>query len=1049
MPQRPGPGHPPNGLGAPQHHDPNRTGAPQRPASTTPTGGDAPRPDQNQPRSPAPPAPGLPPVALTRNDPSTFGVPKLFMRDVDGWMKDENVLYRGDTRSPEEIKADGGFRPLKPDSPDLKQHVHGDTNAFVSTSTDQKVGVERAGTGEGRLYVINAPGGILTDPTMKAAGETQEYSESEVLFPGGIDWRYVAGWHTVRHEPGVGLVPGPFEPNPDYIGNKQADGPPPATTAAADDRPASAATSSEAARPADGPPASHQRPDPAASQTDQRAGHPGQPTPQAHQQGSASQNRPAQPAPAGPNREPGNRQPAPSPQPAGQNPARDLPNAGRQHAGGVAPANQNPAASGYPAPNQQAGGGLGQSRSPAHGGPPYANPNQPSPYGQAPPTRPGWANTPAQPASAPSDDGYSFGPRGYEPLDSQQAPHAPTPPVDTPARTPVPRAETPRPAEPKPERQPRPLRLKDLDDERLAAAVDGRAHATKAGMSIFDPGERNESYTANQVKPISGQFVIDLHGGENHAKAGRSNLSADDLAAVLMANPDWDRKTPITLLGCGTGKLPDGFAAQLAAKTGVKVTAPNTDAWVDYDGNVFASESRGRYDRDGSKPGWPPNGEWRSFDPDGTQQVHGSPYPPGHTPTWGDDTPDNAPTDASRRGETDRAVDSALNTAATGRTDSGGVPPDTVEALINSLPAIHTAGNDLHARLTDFVTSSLDQGRIDLQALGGGGAKGVSGAPVFLVRDESGAVTAVTKVFPDTTDFARDLSSLELLRSLDLSFEVARPLAIGMIHSPDGHAGTVVYSVAAGKPIDDLVRDAANAVGDERAHGLRDLSTAVRQTAKALAELHTRPEGSGGPVGENYIESHRRAMLARADQLLENRDLLRNAGLDVDELRVRVEQIVEATRREPGMAAYAHGDAHPGNFFWDQERNVTFIDTTTVHYSIDADGRPVGSPERDLGNFEQWLATWGRQFGLTAPEIAELRDDFAASYIAAGGDQPSRSTLALFAARSALTPTLYAMNALRADLAEPGRVSAARRRDLMAELNASIMEVKRALGWKK
>lgn len=834
MPQQPGPGRTPNGFGAPQHHDPNRTGP--QPASTTPTGGDAPRPDQNQPRNPAEPgpAPGLPPVALTRNDPSTFGVPKLFMRDVDGWMKDENVLYRGDTRPPEEIKADGGFRPLKPDSPDLKQHVHGDTNAFVSTSTEQKVGVERAGTGEGKLYVINAPGGIHTDPTMKAAGETQEYSESEVLFPGGIDWRYVAGWHTVRHEPGTGLVPGPFEPNPDYIGNKQPDGPPPATTTATDDRPGSTATSSETARPADGPPASG----PAASQTDQRPGHPGQ---QPSPQGSASQNWPAQPDPAGSNREPGNRQPSPSPQQAGQNPARDLPNAGRQHAGGVTPTNQNPAASGLPAPNQQAGGGQyagtnpnagpnagqrpspgqhptaspnpganpthqpgpghpatnpnpgldagqqrapgqhaaanpnpgfnptqpggsghpanpnpgpnaaqhpapgrhpaanpnpgynpnhqpgpghaapnpgfnptqqgssghptnpgqhpatnhtpgfsptqqagpprfnqqsnfppqpgpppgynqppggnqhpggapSQSRPPAHSGPPYANPNQSPPYGQAPPTRPG-ADTPARPDSTPSDDGYSFGPRGFDPMDSQPAPHAPTPPVDTPARTPEPRVETPKPAESKPERQPRPLRLKDLDDERLAAAVDGRAHATKAGMSIFDPGERNESYTANQVKPISGQFVVDLHGGENHTKAGRSNLSADDLAAVLMANPDWDRKTPITLLGCGTGKLPDGFAAQLAAKTGVKVTAPNTDAWVDYDGNVFASESRGRYDRDGSKPGWPPNGEWRSFDPDGTQQVHESPYPPGHTPTWGDDTPDNAPKDASRRGD--------------------------------------------------------------------------------------------------------------------------------------------------------------------------------------------------------------------------------------------------------------------------------------------------------------------------------------------------------------------------------------------------------------
>ncbi|MBW4717251.1 scabin-related ADP-ribosyltransferase [Saccharothrix obliqua] len=408
----------------------------------------------------------------------------MAVRDVPGWTRDENALYRGDTRSPEQIRAAGGFHPHRPDAPDLRRHVHGDTNAFVSTSTDRQVGVERAG--HGAVYVIKAPGGILTDPTMRANGDPRGYGESEVLFPGGVDWRYVAGWHEVAYDPGAGrLVPGPFVPNPDYIG----------------DRP------DPAARPPDTTGLAHHQPRPHVDQT------------------------------------------------------------------------------------------------------------QPS-----------------------------FGPMGSEAWERREA-------EAQQARQPQPTVEQERPRgfETREHRPQRPLgeRLRELPDERLDRH---RKHmqATPAGMSIFPSGESGERYSANQVPKIPGRFVVDVHGAAGSVRVDRSNLSADDLADILMANPDWDRRTPITLAGCRTGQLPDGFAARLAERTGVPVTAPTTDAWVDYDGNMFASDTHGT--PNGDRPGWPPNGEWHTFGPDGSHHVDDSPYPPGHPPTWGDDLPAEAPSHATQRG---------------------------------------------------------------------------------------------------------------------------------------------------------------------------------------------------------------------------------------------------------------------------------------------------------------------------------------------------------------------------------------------------------------
>ncbi|ONI88601.1 hypothetical protein ALI144C_06080 [Actinosynnema sp. ALI-1.44] len=183
----------------------------------------------------APARDGRPPVAMYATERSKYGVPQVFYRGVRDWARHQMSLFRGDTRSPAQIKADGGFRPpfmSKKDwqnhpewaKPDLAKHVGGDTNAFVSTSTNAKVSESFTGNKQ-YVYVINAPGGIHTDPTMESKTGKESHGENEVLFPGGIDFRYVRGWYEVEYRDG-GWQRGDFIPNPDYIGDKYVAGDP-------------------------------------------------------------------------------------------------------------------------------------------------------------------------------------------------------------------------------------------------------------------------------------------------------------------------------------------------------------------------------------------------------------------------------------------------------------------------------------------------------------------------------------------------------------------------------------------------------------------------------------------------------------------------------------------------------------------------------------------------------------------------------------------------------------------------------------------------------
>jgi hypothetical protein len=201
------------------------------------------------------------------------------------------------------------------------------------------------------------------------------------------------------------------------------------------------------------------------------------------------------------------------------------------------------------------------------------------------------------------------------------------------------------------QRQQRPVSLPDD----LKHLQNHAAH-TRAGLSLHEGAGLGQDrfkgvpYSALTVAPDPHRYTVDVHGSTDSVRVGDTRLTPKELADIIRATGDWDGKQPIRLLSCQTGTKPDGFAAQLSRELGVEVVAPTKDAWVDDMGNVFASSTHHDVVRGDTSPGWPPNGEWATFRPDGTTSRHDRATAPGTTPTWGTDTPDQKPR-AWRRGE--------------------------------------------------------------------------------------------------------------------------------------------------------------------------------------------------------------------------------------------------------------------------------------------------------------------------------------------------------------------------------------------------------------
>lgn len=184
------------------------------------------------------------------------------------------------------------------------------------------------------------------------------------------------------------------------------------------------------------------------------------------------------------------------------------------------------------------------------------------------------------------------------------------------------------------------------------------------------------------------------------------------------------------------------------------------------------------------------------------------------------------------------------------------------------------------------------------------------------------------------------------------------------------------------------------------------LKRGVIEAAKTLAKLHS--YAVQGRSSEGYLEWYYDAAPGRVNRLRSHAGiLLEQTGIDVDKLDEKVHTLIAQSRQEiyrHPQAAVVHGDAHPGNFFFDpRSGRTTVIDVTTLHCSLDENGNPAGTPERDVGHFLHMLRRTGEQLNMREKEMDECSRAFLTAYKGTAAGKLGIHTLRLLGVCSALS----------------------------------------------
>ncbi|GAA1786881.1 phosphotransferase [Planosporangium flavigriseum] len=378
------------------------------------------------------------------------------------------------------------------------------------------------------------------------------------------------------------------------------------------------------------------------------------------------------------------------------------------------------------------------------------------------------------------------------------------------------------------------------------------------------------------------------------------------------------------------------------------------------------------------------------------------------------------------------------------RTPNGLVDEAALARFIESVPKLDVDGpGGTVGALSRFTADALGIAGARVLPVDGGPGKGQSGAPVYLVTDESGQLVAVSKIFPAVEQMVRELSALDRLGADEFRhFAVPRARGAAVLETPGGVAGALVMSVAPGRSLFDLLTDVPKPGSPDRPKALAELKQAVADTAVAFAELHSRPAGSGGPVDAGFLRFNHGLAQQQNAALAAHRAILEEMELDVDGLSRRVDAAVQAVMAEPGGSTVMHGDAHPGNVFWDPTHGVTFIDTPNCHFSFDDAGRPIGSPARDISNMVERLAHFSREAGFEWTEITDLQTTFLEVYRQSDGPRIPDAADTAFTVKFAVRDILETLTALTEPNVEPQVVQR-----LQLQLEDEIALLRRALRW--
>jgi len=284
------------------------------------------------------------------------------------------------------------------------------------------------------------------------------------------------------------------------------------------------------------------------------------------------------------------------------------------------------------------------------------------------------------------------------------------------------------------------------------------------------------------------------------------------------------------------------------------------------------------------------------------------------------------------------------------------------------------AGLGIESAVAELV--HLD--RSNVKRFGGAAAEGLSGNAIFLVGKKDIPEYAVKVFEAGRGDFNQEFLSLIIYKKLHLSeFHVPDVRAIGSC-TIDGKtylllAEEYVPGVLLSQKMESLLRNPLES--NIRKQALEQLISVHAQLGSALAELHT----AGHPIShEMYPLFYEYYLKVAADG---TQAIIKKNPSDqqlAEETHIVFQKLLENRGLRP--YGYVHGDAHYGNYIWDeQHEKLTAIDFVDGGSSIGKNGHPIGNPMLDVARVVTDFSFW-KLWGLTDREEILLQNAFVSSY---------------------------------------------------------------------
>ncbi|KAJ5515948.1 hypothetical protein N7527_007508 [Penicillium freii] len=184
---------------------------------------------------------------------------------------------------------------------------------------------------------------------------------------------------------------------------------------------------------------------------------------------------------------------------------------------------------------------------------------------------------------------------------------------------------------------------------------------------------------------------------------------------------------------------------------------------------------------------------------------------------------------------------------------------------------------------------------------------------------------------------------------------------------------------------------------------MTDLISAAQGVALTLAKLH-REKAEWSSASEAVVDRLRNKLQSWVEEIqgLSRGRYERAIGSDkIQQLASLVDRAIDYSREE-GVASLLHGDASPGNFFWDPIQGITMIDYGGLARSMDASGRPIGPAEMDAAGFHERLRKYAGDFGMSEADIGQVQGEFWKAY-QANGIPINKGLVRLFKTRTQLS----------------------------------------------